>query len=153
MERVKTHELCTTIFPFNIKINGFSDLTGAFPHKSSRGNLYDVFLYDYDSNTILAEPNNNNQAATIRDTFLRIHNILKSIGSNPKVYIMGGECSSDLKEAMKKYTIDFQLAPPHMQRLNTAERYIRPCNNHFIYGIATIDPYFPIIKWYRLLPK
>ena len=32
-ESVKTHELCATIITFNIKIKGFSDLTGAFPHK------------------------------------------------------------------------------------------------------------------------
>ena len=64
------------------------------------------------------------QAATSRDAFLKIHNILKSRVSDPKVYIMDNECSGDLNEAMKKYTIDFQLAPPHMHRLNAAERAI-----------------------------
>ena len=36
-ESVKTHEMCATIIPFNIKRNGFSDITGNFLHKSSRG--------------------------------------------------------------------------------------------------------------------
>ena len=53
---MKTYELCVTIISFNIKIKVFSDLTGAFPHKSSRGNLYVMVMYDYDSNAILSEP-------------------------------------------------------------------------------------------------
>ena len=59
-------------------------------------------MYDYDSNSILSKPINNKQAATIRCAFLKIHRILKSRESKPKVYIMENECSSDLKEAMKK---------------------------------------------------
>ena len=51
-----THELCATIIPFNTKIKGFSDLTGAFPHKSSKGNLYFMVMYDYDRNAIMSEP-------------------------------------------------------------------------------------------------
>ena len=45
---------------------------------------------------------------------------------------MNNECSSDLKEAMKKYEIDFQLAPPHRHRINAAERAIRTYKNHLI---------------------
>ena len=98
---MKNHELCETINPFNLKRKGFSDLTGAFPHNSSRGNVYVMVMYDYDSNTILAEPIKNRQSATIRDTFLNIHKFLKAIGSYPKVYVMDNKCPSDLKEAIK----------------------------------------------------
>ena len=66
---------------------------------------------------------------------------------------MDNECSSDLKEAMKKYEIDFQLDPPHMHRQNAAERAIRTYKKHFISGFSTTDPYFPIIKWDRLLSQ
>ena len=38
---------------------------------------------------------------------------------------MDNECSSYLKEDIKKYDTDFQLAPPQMHRRNTAERAIR----------------------------
>ena len=55
-EKMKTHELCATIFRFSMKIKGFINLTGTIPHKSSRGNLYVVFMYDYDSNSILTKP-------------------------------------------------------------------------------------------------
>ena len=88
IEAVKTHELCAKHFPLNIKRKGFSDPTGTFPQNSSRGNLYVMVLYDYNSNAILSEPIKNKQAATIRDYFIDIHNILKSRGGEPKVYIM-----------------------------------------------------------------
>ena len=55
-ETVKTHDLCATITPFKLNIKGFSYLTGALPHNSSKGNLYVMVLYDYDSNAILDEP-------------------------------------------------------------------------------------------------
>ena len=72
-------------------------------------------MYDYESNTILAEPIENRQAETICDASINFHRVLNTRGSNPKVNIMDNDCSSDLKEAMKKYEIDFQMATPHMQ--------------------------------------
>ena len=64
------------------------------------------------------------QAATIRNALLKIHRILKSRGSDQKLYIMENDCSSDLKEVMENYKTDFQLSPPHMHRGNAAEREI-----------------------------
>ena len=103
-----------------------------------------MVMYDYGSNAILSKQIKNMQAATICDVFHNIHKILKSRGSDPKIYITENECSSDLKEAMKKDKIDYQLAPPHMHRLNAAEWEIQTCKNHFISGFSTINPYFSI---------
>ena len=66
---------------------------------------------------------------------------------------MDNKCSIDLKEAMKKYEIDFQLDPPHMHRQNTAERAIRTCKNHFISELSTTDPDLPIREWDRILSQ
>ena len=148
---LKTHELCETFAPFTIKGMGLRNLMGDFPHKSSRGNLYVISMYEYDSSTILSEPIKNRQSATIRDAFLKAHKVLKAIDSDPKVYIMDNRCSSDLKEAMKKYEIDLQLAPNHMQIQNTAERAIRTWKNHFIAGFSTTYPDLPIREWDRQL--
>ena len=41
------------------------DLTGRFPHCSSRGNEYVLIAHDYDSNGILGTPLKNRQAAII----------------------------------------------------------------------------------------
>ena len=83
-----TCELCKTITLFNIKKKGFSDLTGAFPHKSRRGDLHFMFMYDYDRNAILDEPIKNRQAVTIRDSFFKFNKVLKTRSKKPKVYIM-----------------------------------------------------------------
>ena len=82
-------------------------------------------MYDYDSNAILAEPIKNSQAATICDVFLKLHKVIKARGNKPKFYIMDNEWSNDLKEAMKRYEIYFQLAPTHMHRQNAAEREMK----------------------------
>ena len=110
-----------------------------------------MVTYDYDINAILDEPIKNRQVATIRDAFLKIHNDLKERGRKSKFYIMDIECSSKLKEAMEKYEIDFQLAPPHMHRQNAAERAIRTCKNCFIYEFSTTDPDIPISNRDRLI--
>ena len=54
---------------------------------------------------------------------------------------------------MKKYSIDFQLSPPHMHHKNSAEQASRVCKNHFISGLSTTDPDLPISKWERILYK
>ena len=62
-----------------------------------------MVMYDYDSNTILAEPIKNSQTSTICDALLKFYKVLKERGSDPKIYIMFNYCSSYLKEAMKNY--------------------------------------------------
>ena len=64
---------------------------------------------------------------------------------------MYNECSSDLKEAMKKYEIEFQLDPPQIHRINAEERAIRTCKNYFISGLSTTNPDYPIRKWDGLI--
>ena len=94
---MKTHKLCAIVIPFNNKRKGLSNLTGSFPHKSRGGNLYVMVMHDYDNNTILSEPIKNRQEEIIRDDFLKMHTIIKSIGSDPNVQMMYNESSSDLK--------------------------------------------------------
>ena len=95
---MKTHELCATMIPFNLKRKRFSDLTGAFPQKASRGYLYVLVMYDYNRNTILAVPFKNKKAENIRDAFLRVHKVLKARVNDPQIYIIDNKCSSDLKK-------------------------------------------------------
>ena len=52
---------------------------------------------------------------------------------------------------MSKYAINIQLAPPNMNRQNSAEQAIQPCKNYFIPVFSTTDPDFHISTWYRLL--
>ncbi len=47
--------------------------------------------------------------------------------------------------------INFQLVPPDVHRRNAAERAICTWKNHFIAGLCSTDPTFPMAEWDRLV--
>jgi hypothetical protein len=59
-----------------------------------------------------------------------------------------------LKQTLNKHKIAYQLlVPPHLHRLNAAERAIQTFKNHFITTLCIADPNFPAKEWDRLLPQ
>ena len=88
----------------------YHNRAGGFPCKSNRGNQYIFILSDSDGNEILARAIKNNQTATIRYAWQYLHNILNSKGDYPYLYTMDSESYSDMKEAMTKYEINYQMA-------------------------------------------
>ena len=64
-KNLKTKNIICALEPFLPKEKAFSDLTGRFPHRSSRGTEYLLIVYHHDSNAILVEPVKNRQAAEI----------------------------------------------------------------------------------------
>ena len=80
----------------------YCDLTGRFPHKSTRGNQYLIVFYDYDSNAILFEPLKTRQAQEIMQAFYKIVNKLTKYSKEPKLFILDNECSNDLKISILK---------------------------------------------------
>jgi hypothetical protein len=100
--------------------NPYSDQTGRFPVRSSRGNQYVFILYDFDSNVILSHPLHNRQAKEITNAWTTLDSQLRMNGANPALQILDNECSDELKKAFKKYDIQFQLVCR-----NAAERAIQ----------------------------
>jgi hypothetical protein len=43
--------------------------------------------------------------------------------------------------------------PPHFNRRNAAERAFRNFKEHFVAGLSSVDPTFPLHLWDRLLPQ
>jgi hypothetical protein len=43
--------------------------------------------------------------------------------------------------------------PPHIHQRNAAERAIRTFKNHFIAGLCSTNPDFPLRLWDKLLPQ
>jgi hypothetical protein len=43
--------------------------------------------------------------------------------------------------------------PPHCHRRNATERAIRTFKEHFVAGLSSVDPNFPLHLWDRLLPQ
>jgi hypothetical protein len=141
---IKTYSACAQIVPFVPKRTACHDLTGRFPHRSSRGNEYLLTVYDYDSNGILHCPLKNKTGAEIKRGWITIHERLARAGNQPEMYILDNEASADLKKGLKKYNLHYQLVPPHLHRRNAAERAIRTYKSHLLAFLATCDPKFPV---------
>lgn len=131
----------------------YSDQTGRFIQPSSVGNYYLFVFYDYDSNCIFAEPLPNRTAPVILRAFIKIHTTLCKAGFKPLLHRMDNECDQSLKSFMADNGMEYQLTPPHVHRRNAAERAIQTFKNHFIAGLCSTDPTFPIHLWDRLLPQ
>ena len=48
--------------------------------------------------------------------------------------------------------IELQLVPPNLHRTNAAEKEIGIFKDHFISGLTTVHPSFPLHLWCRLIP-
>jgi hypothetical protein len=58
-----------------------------------------------------------------------------------------------LKHFFTANDVEYQLVPSHGHRRNAAERAIRTFKEHFVAGLSSVDPTFPLHLWERLLPQ
>jgi hypothetical protein len=49
--------------------------------------------------------------------------------------------------------VEYQLVPPHCHRRNAAIRAIRTFKEHFVAGLASVDPDFALHLWDHILPQ
>ena len=96
----------------------YSDLTGRFPHKSSRGNQYLLVVYDYDSNDIVFELLKTRQAKEITTAFNKCYSRLNKHDNSPTLFVLDNECSTDLKLCIIKHNNKYELVPPNQHRRN-----------------------------------
>ena len=153
VDNKRTNNMFVTVYTHQDLEKSYSDQTGRFPARSSRGNQYVFVLYNYDTNSIHSRGLKDRQSQKIVDAWEAIFTLLKTNGHEPKLHIMDNECSSLMKDTFKKYNIKYQLVPPYIHRRNAAERAIQTWKNHFISGLASCDPNFPIREWDRLLEQ
>ena len=147
---IQTNELMATITPYQINQKAFGDLPGKFPYTSSRGAQYFLVLYHYDSNAILIHTLKNRTAQEIKNGYMSLYEMLKARGNAPKTFILDNETSSLLLNAFEKENLQYQLVPPHMHRRNAAEKAIQTWKQHFISGLSSVHPQFPLLEWDRL---
>ena len=131
----------------------YSDLTGRFPVQSNRGANYILVIYKYDSNAILVRPLRNRTAPEIKSVFQNVVHYLTIRGLRPRLHTLDNEASTILCDYLRSEDVEYQLVPPHIHRRNASERAIRTFKNHFIAGLASTDPNFPLSNWCRLLPQ
>jgi hypothetical protein len=82
-----------------------------------------------------------------------IHQELTVKGFKPKLQTLDNEASTALKNFFTVNDIAYQLVLPHCHRRNAAERAIRTFMEHFVAGLSSVDPSFPMHLWDRHLPQ
>jgi hypothetical protein len=131
----------------------YSDQTGRFPNASSKGSKYIMVLYDLDSNAILTEPLKNKSERDQLQATTKLHAYLQARGHSPKMHIMDNECPPAVKKYLRTNSIELQLVPPHVHRTNAAEKAIGTFKDHFVAGLCSVNPNFPLHLWCRLLAQ
>ena len=131
----------------------FADQTGKFVCPSRKGNKYIFILYDYDSNTISAEPIPSRIKSTLVSAYRKIITRLTERGFKPKLGKMDNEISDEVKSLLNKEDIDYELTPVGLHRRNLAKRAIQTFKNHVIASLCSTHPDFPLNLWDELLPQ
>ena len=122
-----------------------------FPKTSSKGNKYIMACYVYDTNGILTECMRSREDKELTRAFTAIYDSLVDRGLTPTIHFLDNECPPGLAKFMKLNNIQFQLVPPHDHRSNPAEKAIGTWKDHFIAGLSSINPDFPLHLWCRLV--
>jgi hypothetical protein len=131
----------------------YTDLTEKFRVRSSKGDSYVMVCYIYDCNYIKVFPMKSRSASEWVKAYDSIHQELSVKGFKPKLQTLDNEASTDLKNFFTANNIAYQLVPPHCHRRNAEERAIRTFKEHFVAGLSSVDPSFPMHLWDRLLPQ
>jgi hypothetical protein len=99
---IKTNNLFVTMIPTSEFYKSYSDQTGKFPVKSSRGNQYVYVFYNYDSNSIHSRAIKDRRSESIKEVWEETHNLLNNSGFLSKLHILDNECSTTLKQAFNE---------------------------------------------------
>jgi hypothetical protein len=128
-------------------------LKGKFPVRSSKVNSYVLVCYVYDCNYIKVIPVKSRSASEWVTSYYTVHQELTVKGFKPKLQTLDNKASAALKNFFTVNDIAYQLVPPYCHRRNAAERSIRTFKEHFVAGLSSFDPSFPLHVWGILLPQ
>jgi hypothetical protein len=131
----------------------YTDLTGKFPVRSSKGNSYVMVCYIYDCNYVKVTPMKSRSASEWVKAYDRVHQELTVKGFKPRLQTLDNKASAALKNFFAVNDIAYQLVPYHCHRRNAAESAIITFKEHFVAGLSSVDPSFPLHLWDRLLPQ
>jgi hypothetical protein len=146
----KTHLVFAVVLD---QVQIYTDLTGSFPIRSSKGNNNLIICYSYEANYIRPIAMKSKSGAAWVKAFGVFFEEMTVKGFRPKLQTMDNEASAALINYFTEKEMNYQLVPPHCHRANAAERDIRTFKENFKAGLATVDPYFPAQLWDRIFPQ
>jgi hypothetical protein len=131
----------------------YTDLTGKFPVRSNKGNSYLMVCYLYDCNYVKFIPMNSRSASGWVKAYDTIHQELTVKVFKPRLQTLDNEASAALNKCFTTNDVYYQLVPLNFHRRNATESAIRTFKQHFVAGISSVDPTFPLHLWDRFLPQ
>jgi hypothetical protein len=131
----------------------YTYFTGKIPVRSSKGNSYVMVCYIYDCNYVKVIPMRSRSASEWVKSYDTIHQELAVKGFKQKLQTLDNEASIAFKNFFTVNDITYQLVPPHYHRRNATKRAIRTFKEHFVAGLSSIEPAFPLHLWDRLLSQ
>jgi hypothetical protein len=103
----------------------YTDLTGKFPVRYSKGNSYVMVCYVYECNYVKVIPMKSRSASEWVKAYDTIHQELTVKGFKPKLQTLNNEASAAFKHFFTANDVEYQLVPPRCHRRNAVERAIR----------------------------
>jgi hypothetical protein len=103
----------------------YTDLTGRFPVRSSKGNWYVMICYYFYCNYVKPVPMKSRSASEWLKAYGGIHIEFTSRGFKPKLQTLENEASAALTSFFTENDVEYQLVPPHCHKCNAAEGAIR----------------------------
>ena len=70
-----------------------------------------------------------------------------------KFHQIDNELSKNNQKWLDQKEVGIEIVPPYNHRRNAAERAIRTFKNHFIAGLSTTHPEFPLHLWEDLIEQ
>ena len=131
----------------------FTDQSGPFLTPSISGNKYIFILYDYDSNFINAIPIPSRTKEQLVKAYRTGIHRLQQRGLTPQFQRLDNEISQLMEAEIKSHNIKYQLTPAGSHSRNAAERAIQTFKHHFIAGLNSVHPSFPLRLWDKLIPQ
>jgi hypothetical protein len=128
----------------------YHDATGRFPFQSEEG--YEYMLVSVYKNYIHVEPMIDRRAPSYVTAYRSAIKFFQSKGHIVSVNRLDNESSILLENFFnEEVKMEFNFIGAGNHRANKAERAIQSWKNHFIAGIATVDPDFPMTQWPKFL--
>jgi hypothetical protein len=102
----------------------YTDLTGKFLVRSSKGNWYVMVCYVFDCNYVKVVPRKSRSSSEWVKAYDHIHQELTAKGFKPKLKTLDNEASTALKNFFTTNDVEYKLDPTHCHHRNAAERAI-----------------------------
>jgi hypothetical protein len=131
----------------------YTDLTGKFPVRSSKGNWYVMVCYIFDCNYINVVPMKSRSASEWVKAYDHIHQELTAKGFKPKLQTLDNEASVALKNFFTTNAVEYQLVPPTVIAATPLREPFELLKNTLWQGFPPLIQHFDYICGTYCFPK